>query len=197
MGKRVAEHKAALAMLLAVVLAPALLAGGPKEVVATWAELPPLVEKRDIEAVLLNGVHIRGRVEKVLPEALEVRVKRTSDPNVVPKGRTRVPRELLSEATVQWRQGSARFLLPAVFPIGIGYYVLAQGVDLEREGSGAILAIWSVGAVIGYLVGSRIDQRRLRIRIDPDRISPSRGENEQDSSLLPRETPYVVDKSSM
>ncbi len=83
-------------------------------VTVRWEELA--LEKRQIETVLANGVHIRGRVEQVLPQALVVEVKRTSDPNLVPKGRTQVGRELVCCFTVRWRQGPARALLAIGLP---------------------------------------------------------------------------------
>ncbi len=49
-----------------VLLWAAPLLGAPKEVAVRWEELAPLVEKRQIETVLTNGVHIRGRVEQAL-----------------------------------------------------------------------------------------------------------------------------------
>jgi hypothetical protein len=83
-------------------------------------------------------VHIRGRVEQVLPEALVVEVKRTSDPNLVPKGHTRVAREAVSELTVRWKRGPARALLAVAGWFGLPFLIFASGAaspeDLRTAG---------------------------------------------------------------
>jgi hypothetical protein len=84
------------------------------EVCARWEELPALVEGRDVEMVLRNGVYVRGRAGEVTPEALPVRVRKTSDPAVIPKGPTAIPREQISVLTVRWRKGPGRFLMTLV-----------------------------------------------------------------------------------
>jgi hypothetical protein len=141
-------------------------AGATKEVAVRWEELAPLVEKREIETVLANGVHIRGRVEQVLPEALVVRVKRTSDPNLVPKGRTRVARELVRALETKWRRATARAVLTPLGTWLLWHALLRTGaVDEETVGAGQAILIYAVGGTAGYLLGWRIDQRRLLIKV--------------------------------
>lgn len=166
-GRLAPAGRAAIALALLSV-APALSAR-EKEVRARWEELAPLVERRDVETVLKNGVHVRGRAEKVLPEALEVRVKKTSDAAVIPKGRTRIPRELVTVLTVRWKQGPARFLLAPVVAAGVLVWLTYRGVSpLVADSfhwemipiSGGM--VYGLGKV-GHMIGSRIDQKRLRI----------------------------------
>ncbi len=159
------------AFLVALWAAP-LEAGAPQEVTVRWEELAPLVEKRQIETVLANGVHIRGRVEQVLPQALVVEVKRTSDPNVVPKGRTRVARESVSVLTVRWKRGPARALLAVAGWFGFPLILAASGVASPEElRTGGWLAAASAGAAIGYLIGSDVDAQYLSVRIPGQRGS--------------------------
>ncbi|MCS6951230.1 MAG: hypothetical protein NZM33_00060 [Bryobacteraceae bacterium] len=135
-------------------LAGLLVAGAPAEVLATWERLPSLVEKRDIETVLLNGVQLRGRVEKVLPDALEVWVKRTSDPNLVPKGRARVSRRLVSAFTVESRQGGARIALGVAGFLGLPVLLGFSGLGPEMIGAAGYFGIAAVGAILGYVIGA-------------------------------------------
>lgn len=164
-----------------LVWAAPLQAGAPREVSVRWEELAPLVEKREIETVLANGVHIRGRVEQVLAEALVVNVKRTSDPNLVPKGHTRVARELVSELTVRWKQGPARAVLAVAGWFGLPFLIFASGAaspeELRTAGS---LAVASAGAAIGYVMGSDLDARCLRVRVYGQRqaAQPNRWTNQ-------------------
>ncbi|HXG34566.1 MAG TPA: hypothetical protein VNJ11_14465 [Bryobacteraceae bacterium] len=160
---------------LALLWAAPLEAGAPEEVTVRWEELAPLVEKRQIETVLANGVHIRGRVEQVLPEALVVQVKRTSDPNLVPKGRTRVARELLSSFTVRWRQGPARALLAVGLPFAILSFLGAVGVaTAELNPVAANLTFLGVAPVVGYLLGAEIDTKSLRVMLEKRDPAPAR-----------------------
>jgi hypothetical protein len=154
-------------ILLALVRAAPLLAGPPKEVAVRWEELAPLVEKREIETVLANGVHIRGRVEQVLPEALVVEVKRTSDPNLVPKGPTRVEREAVRWLQARWSRGAARAVLtPLVGLVLLPIALLRTGaVDDDKLTPGQIILLYAAGGTSGYLLGWRIDQRRLLIKV--------------------------------
>ncbi|HXH13426.1 MAG TPA: hypothetical protein VNP04_27080, partial [Alphaproteobacteria bacterium] len=126
----------------------------------------PLVEKREIETVLASGVHIRGRVEQVLPEALVVEVKRTSDPNLVPKGRTRVARESVRWLEARWSRRAARAVLTPLSVYLLWYALLrTRTVNEESLGAGQAILIYAAGAAPGYLLGRRIDQRRLRIKV--------------------------------
>jgi hypothetical protein len=113
---RPCRRRAAAALLLPALLAVStrpLLAAEP-EVRARWEELPALVEGRDVEMVLRNGVYVRGRAGEATPDALQVRVRKTSDPEVIPKGPTAIPREQVSVLTVRWRKGPARLRRPRV-----------------------------------------------------------------------------------
>jgi hypothetical protein len=165
MRKRISRSRVVWLAAVALVWAAPLL-GAHKEVAVRWEELAPLVEKREIETVLANGAHIRGRVEQVFPEALVVEVKRTSDPNLVPKGRTRVARELVRALDTRWRRSAARAILTPLGAILIWYpLLLSRAINEERLHPGHAFLIYAAGGTAGYLLGQRIDQRRLMIKV--------------------------------
>ncbi len=178
-----------LALLALVLLCVVpLLSAREKEVRARWEELAPLVERRDVETVLTNGVHVRGRAEKVLPDALEVRVKKTSDEAVIPKGRTRIPRELVTVLTVTWKQGPARFLLAPVVGAGGFVLLLYLGVFPDPDSYGwKVIPYWAAAGYgvgwVGYKLGAEIDLKRLRIVVvrgapAADHGSPGAGQDD-------------------
>jgi hypothetical protein len=168
----------AVALLATALLgvAPALSAREKKvqvRVQAPWEELAPFVERRDIETVLTNGVYLRGRAEQVLPDALEVQVKKTSDVALVPRGRGRIPRELVTVLTVKWKTRRARAVLTPVMAVALPYavfvtLVFGMGVDTDDLG-GAVTSIPLLigSATVGYLLGDRIDTKWMRVIVDP------------------------------
>ncbi len=180
---KAAEGRRARSVGLVAILVlclPQRLAGGEKEVVARWEELAPLVERRDVEAVLANGVYVRGRALKVLPEALEVEVKKTSDAAVVPKGKTRIPRELLTVLRVRWKKRLARAVLTPAMYVGGGFVLALFHIGGEElsgiKGSAAAVAL----AAGGYLIGDRIDTKWMRITIfEPIRFPQAEVQGEQ------------------
>ncbi|MCL4850733.1 MAG: hypothetical protein KJZ78_05050 [Bryobacteraceae bacterium] len=158
-----------LALLISVFLSmPQVLAAREREVRIPWEELAPLVEGRDVETVLTNGVYVRGRVQKVLFRELEVRVKGTSDAAVIPKGETRIPRELLVSLTVKSRKGPARVLLPPAMVFGVSL-ILSRFTSIEDHVSSAVWYPIAIGTgIAGYLLGRRVDTQHLRIIVAPD-----------------------------
>ena len=69
----------------------------------------------------------------MLPEALEVRVKKTSDAAVIPKGRTRIPREQPAVLTVRWKRSSLRYVLAPAMGWGVGILFARLGVISEHD----------------------------------------------------------------
>jgi hypothetical protein len=182
MMSRYRPRGAAAALLLPALLVvwtrPSLAA--EPEVRARWEDLPALVEGRDVEMVLRNGVYVRGRAGEVTPNALRVRVKKTSDPAVIPKGPTPIPREEVSVLTVRWRKGSARVLMTLGMGAGT-YYLLALpfGVDgdamIDALGSAGAAATYGGFYVAGYMIGRMIDAKRMRVVVvsAPPTCAPS------------------------
>lgn len=173
MRRRISRSRMVWVAPVALLWAAPLL-GAPKEVAVRWEELAPLVEKREIETVLTNGVHLRGRVEQVLPEALVVKVKRTSDPDLVPKGHTRIARDLVSELTVRWKRPLARILLPVAFYFAgqLGWSAASSGVGRE-PGNAEMYVVTVLSSIAGYAIGDVLDRRRLAVRIIPAAPSPT------------------------
>ena len=159
--------KACVLAVLLVLLHVNPAAGAPPEVQVAWEDLSALLENRDIETVLLNGVHIKGKVQRVLPEAIEVKVKYSADPNVVPEGLQKLDRKLFSVLTVKWKKGSAgRVLLTATMPFVTFFFVngvLRVGVD--AMGTKGLYGVLIGGGVLGYYLGDRVDTKKLIVRI--------------------------------
>ncbi|MCP5112852.1 MAG: hypothetical protein GY953_18650 [bacterium] len=157
----------ALLMALFSASVPTILAAREHEVRVAWEEVAPLVEGREVETVLKNGVHIRGRAQKVLAEELEIRVKRTSNATVVPKGVTRIPRDLLVVLTVKWKRRVARALLTPGVVVGGWLALGVLGVGGDSVNSAGALALSTGFGAAGYLLGDRIDAKRLRVVLVP------------------------------
>lgn len=136
-----------------------------QEVRANWADLPALVEGRDIDTVLRNGVHIRGRVAKVHDQALEVRVKHTSDPGSIPTGRAQVPREQLAVLSVRWKSGPARYLLAPALAVGVPLLLGVAHIGADEVGLAGGYTIVAASGLGGYLIGAKIDTKRVRVVI--------------------------------
>ncbi len=127
-------------LVMALLCVPPMLSAGEKEVQVRWEELSGLVERRDVEMVLTNGVHVRGRAERVLAEALEVRVKKTSDAAVIPQGLTPIPRGLVSAMTLRWKTRWARILLPVGLLFSLPYF-LFLGLQIDSDDLGGPRAV--------------------------------------------------------
>jgi hypothetical protein len=80
------------AALLLLFLAPA--AGADQARRLAWDELDQLVGKR-VSIPLYDGCAVRGKVLEVQPDALLLRVYKSSNPEAHPKGVLRVPRATL------------------------------------------------------------------------------------------------------
>lgn len=135
-----------------------------RQVSLSWEELDPLIVNRQMETVLVNGVYVLGKVLKVLPDALEVKAKKSSNPAAFLKGVRRIPRNLLSSITVWWVQGSARFLLliPTYFAVGLP---LARAADSRSISSGGAFMITVGATVAAYFAGRYLGTQRLHIAI--------------------------------
>ncbi len=139
---------------------------------ASWEELPPLLEGREIETVLLDGVRIKGRVLKVAADSIEMRVSKSSDPTQ-PRGERRIRRELFGLIGVKLRKGPARALLTAAGIVGPWAILAAKYHAGLPEGGGARWVFAAYGlpialGVIGYHLGARLDDKSFDVKvIDP------------------------------
>lgn len=181
---QVIKRRPAVAVLLAILQSNLAVAQSQRQVVVSWKELGPLVENRQFEAVLVNGVHVQGKAWKVLPHALTADIQETSDPAAIRMGVYRIPRELFSTIRVQWVKGFGRFLVSAIGFVGSSFATWRRPVPVAGAASITVLA--TIG---GYYAGKEMDTRRLRVVIlDPvekdlprvstvlDAVIPTKGE---------------------
>ena len=151
---------------------------------ACWSALGPLVEGRPVKLALAGAVRIRGRGVAVRGEALEIAVKKTSDRRAAPKGRQEIPRSRIESISVRKKRSVlGRSILTPVF--GLGGAAGAAGLiswELLLAGSGDaaqtafVLGVGAGTAVLGYLLGSRLDHKWVEIALLPETDPSCRGQ---------------------
>jgi hypothetical protein len=158
--------------LVAILILPAALAGARERPVveASWEELAPLVEGRQVESLLVDGVRIKGTVVRVAPDALEIHVTRTSEPGRR-KGVRRFPKDRFGLIRVRLYRGPARALLAIAGIVGpLGVTAARYRGGLPESVSSAGLVFTTVGlpvvlGVLGYKLGARLDDRSFDVKI--------------------------------
>src|ERR1019366_9049885 len=80
-----------------MVLSQSLVWGGePRQLQLKWSELGPRIEDRKVALVLPGGTYVEGKVQRVVPDGMWLRVSKTSDRQVQPKGSHLIPRPSVS-----------------------------------------------------------------------------------------------------
>ena len=137
-----------------------------------WSDLSRLVTNRRAALVLPIGAEIEGRVLRVEPDGLRIRVSRTSDRRVVPKGVQLIPRQSISVIRITQYRIAGRLLCTAGALALASSIVATRDIDLY-EGPAVVLipamaAAGAVGAGVGgYFIGKRIDKKVDYIRVIP------------------------------
>ncbi len=112
---------------------------------------------------------------KVHPQTLEVRIKHTSSPAAVPKGLFQVPRDQLAVLSARWKRRWARAILtPGMLfgvPLLLGVAHVGGDTTVEALGQAGATTLWVGTGVAGYMIGDRIDRRRMQIVLLPDGAS--------------------------
>ena len=155
----------------ALMFAASLQAAGPQEISLRWNELEPAIAGRQVQMVLPGGARIEGRALVVQPDALVLRITRTSDKKLQPKGETALARSSVSvlrvvKSGIRWRVigitvGTA-LVAAAGTTISIRTHVNAENLaKYIGYGSAGMLG----AGVGGYLVGRRADRQTTMIRI--------------------------------
>ncbi len=72
-----------------------------KRLQVRWGQLGKLIGGKKVALQLAEGARVEGRVGKVEPTSLTIKVKKTSNPAAYPKGRTEIPREAVSQIEVR------------------------------------------------------------------------------------------------
>ena len=154
-------------------LTQSLSAADPKELSLRWSELEPAVAGGKVRIVLPNGPRIEGRVVAVEPQALRIRITKTSDRNVHPKGETLIPRTAVSVVQVvrfgvRWRIFGTVTGPLLVAAAGASAAALGIGrVEGLGKSIGVGLALYGGAGVGGYYLGKRADRHVAIIRIVP------------------------------
>ena len=94
--------------------------------------LRDLLSGQRINASFLDGNRLQGRVKEVQAGLLRVNIKKTSDPNPLPRGLQDIPTDRISTVQFTRYKGYKRLLLGAA--AFLGGYGLAVGIIEGREG---------------------------------------------------------------
>ena len=158
-------------MAVAVALSQSMLWGGEaRQLQLKWSELGPRIEGRKVALVLSGGTYIEGKVQRVAPDGMWLRVSKTSDHKAQPKGSHLIPRPSVSMLQVTEHRKLARMLVTAGAVAAVAGIVAASYPDVS-EGPAivavpAVAAAGIIGAAVGgYHAGKRLDKRVVEIRI--------------------------------
>ena len=134
--------------------------------------LRDLLSGKRINASFLDGNRLQGRVKEVQAGLLRVNIKKTSDPNSVPRGLQDLPTDRISTVQFTRYKGYKRLLLGAA--AFLGGYGLAVGIIEGREGYSGVrtataIGAWSTMTALGYLWGKKKDRKNVTLVIQqPD-----------------------------
>lgn len=147
--------------------------GEPRRLQLPWSELGPRVTGHKIALVLPNGTHVEGKVRSVEPDSLRLRVSKTSDRELLPKGERLIPRQSVSLLRVTEYRKLGRLLVTGGALAVTGAIVAATYPDIY--GGAALVAVPAVtaGGLVGvgfggYYAGKRLDKTVTEIQILPD-----------------------------
>jgi uncharacterized membrane protein YeaQ/YmgE (transglycosylase-associated protein family) len=159
-----------LVVAVAVLSQSLLWAGEPRQLQLKWSELGPRVEGRRVALVVTGGTYIEGKVQRVVPDGVWLRISKTSDHQAQPKGSHLIPRPSVSTMQVTEYRWLGRLLVTTAAVGAVAGLVAAANPDVsEGPGIVAIPVIGAAGiigaAVGGYHAGKRLDKRVIEIRI--------------------------------
>jgi hypothetical protein len=145
-------------------------AGEPRHLQLKWSELGPRIEDRKVALVLPGGTYVEGKVQRVVPDGMWLRVSKTSDHQAQPKGSHLIPRPSVSMLQVTEYGKLGRLLVTAGAAAAVAGIVAASNPAVS-EGPGIVAvpvlaAAGIIGAALaGYHAGKRLDKRVIEIRI--------------------------------
>ena len=165
------RHRFPIALVVLLGMSQGLLwAGEPRQLRLKWSELGPRIEDRRVALVAPGGTYIEGKVQRVVPDGIWLRVSKTSDHKAQPKGSHLIPRPSVSTLQVTEYRWLGRLLVTAAAAGAVAGLVAAANPDVS-EGPGivavpVIAAAGIVGAAVGgYHAGKKLDKRVIEIRI--------------------------------
>ena len=136
--------------------------------------LRDLLSGKRINASFTDGTRLEGRVKEIQEALLRVDIKKTSDPNSVPRGLQDLPTDRISTVQFTRYKGYKRVLLGTAFSLGgLG---LGLGVVTEWENQGdkvtaAAIGVWSAMTALGYLWGKKKDKKNVTLVIQQPEAS--------------------------
>ncbi|MFN0170057.1 MAG: hypothetical protein ACKV22_26835 [Bryobacteraceae bacterium] len=138
----------------------------------TWSELSEYVQPDwTVRLVLPDANKVQGRGATFTPEALTLRIVKTSNPTLYPKASMKIPREQVKTIDVRENCSRGRWigvLVPVAAGVAVGAGIGSSGDFLAAQAGGALgVGIAVVGGVAGYIVGRAIDRRFHRVAVKP------------------------------
>ena len=137
--------------------------------------LRDLLSGKRINASFLDGNRLQGRVKEVQAGLLRVNIKKTSDPNSLPRGLQNIPTDRISTVQFTRYEGNKRALFGTVFSLGgVG---LGGGVATATRGDrsgGAYLTVVIIAigiGTLGYLWGKEKDSKNVTLVIQQPEAS--------------------------
>ena len=165
------RHRFPIVLVALLGMSQSLVWGGePRQLQLKWSELGPRVEDRKVALVVPGGTYVEGKVQRVVPDGLWLRVSKSSDHKAQPKGSHLIPRPSVSMLQVTEYRKLARLLVTAGAVAAAAGIVAANHPDLY-EGPlvvivPAVTAAGIVGVGVGaYFAGKRLDKRVVEIHI--------------------------------
>ena len=145
-------------------------AGEPRQLQLKWSEIGHRIEDRKVVLVLPGGTYVEGKVQRVVPDGMWLRVSKTSDHQAQPKGSHLIPRPSVSMLQVTEYRKLARLLVTAGAIAAAAGIVAANYPDLYEGPTvvivPAVTAAGMVGVAIGgYYVGKKLEKRVVEIHI--------------------------------
>ncbi len=151
----------------------ALLAKEPKQLVLKWNELESRIGGRKVALELPGGTRIEGKALRVDANGLRMKVRKTSDRKVQPKGEHAIPRQSISGLRMTEYRVIGRLIGALAPPAVVGIITPALASEIY-EGPLVIIvpALAVAGAiglsVAGYYIGKALDKRVVEIQIAPE-----------------------------
>lgn len=149
-----------------------------------WSELAQIVVGRTVQMVLPDGTSIKGPVDNVTSEALEIQIKKTSNRKTYPKGPYSVPRSSVSVLQMRKIKGSWRAIGTAIGAGagGTSAWFVAEGLfHFTGEGGatpakiGIVSGLAAGATAVGYLAGREADKRVTIITIVREEAATDQG----------------------
>jgi hypothetical protein len=146
----------------------ALPAREPRRLELKWSELGSRIAGRKVALALPDGTRIEGKALRVDPDGLRLKVTKTSDRKVQPKGEHMVPRQSLSVLRVTEYRKAGR-LVGVLTPFAAAAAVTAPLMSERFQTPPGVIFIPVLAAagvsIAGYYIGKALDKRVTEIKI--------------------------------